>query len=158
MAKEAKGKKLKEIHIILHHAGHEGHLSDGFEVKHHFHSEDGHYEEPQHMGISDNHGNVMEHIHEHIKSHGESEDCDTCGNTETKDAKLNNISKHGYEKHTVNAPGHTKKHPGFKAVEKKIASKEGLSQKAAGAILASRTRSAGGAAHKANPRLNRVKG
>ena len=49
------------------------------------------------------------------------------------------------------------KHPGFKAVQSSIMSKEGLSRKAAGAILASRTRGASKAAKKENPRLNRVK-
>lgn len=48
-------------------------------------------------------------------------------------------------------------HPGFAAVQDKIASKEGLSKKAAGAILAARSRGASKAAKKANPRLNRVK-
>ena len=51
-----------------------------------------------------------------------------------------------------------KSHPGFKAVQAKIASKEGVSSKRAGAILAAGTRRAGAAARKANPRLNRVKG
>ena len=51
-----------------------------------------------------------------------------------------------------------KKHPGFKAVASKIATKEGVSSKAAAAILAARTRSASPAARKANPHLNRVKG
>ena len=50
-----------------------------------------------------------------------------------------------------------KKHSGFKAVQKKI-EREGYSEAAAGAILASKTRSASAKAHKANPRLNRVKG
>ena len=49
------------------------------------------------------------------------------------------------------------KHPGFKAVQSQIASKEHLTAKAAGAILASRTRGASKAAKKANPHLNRVK-
>lgn len=52
---------------------------------------------------------------------------------------------------------HNEGHPGFAAVQKKIEG-EGYSAKAAGAILASKTRSASEAAHKANPRLNRVKG
>ena len=52
---------------------------------------------------------------------------------------------------------HSKKHPGFKAVQGKI-EKEGYSAKEAGAILASKTRSASAGAHKANPRLNKVKG
>jgi hypothetical protein len=49
-------------------------------------------------------------------------------------------------------------HPGFKAVQAKIAAKEGVSAEAAGAILASHTRKASPAAKKANPRLKRVKG
>lgn len=53
---------------------------------------------------------------------------------------------------------HSKQHPGFKSVQSKIAAKEGVSKKAAGAILASKTRKASAAAKKANPRLNRVKG
>lgn len=50
-----------------------------------------------------------------------------------------------------------KKHPGFKAVQGKIAAKEGVSQKAAGAILASSTRKASAKAKAKNPRLKRVK-
>lgn len=50
------------------------------------------------------------------------------------------------------------KHPGFKAVQKSIARKEGVSMKAAGAILAASTRNASQAAKRANPRLKRVKG
>jgi hypothetical protein len=50
---------------------------------------------------------------------------------------------------------HSKKHPGFAAVEEKI-EKEGYSKKAAGAILAAKTRGASKAAKKANPRLKRV--
>ena len=50
------------------------------------------------------------------------------------------------------------KHPGFKAVQQKIARREGVSMKAAGAILASSTRKASPAAKRANPRLKRVKG
>lgn len=49
------------------------------------------------------------------------------------------------------------KHPGFKAVEAKIEKKEGVSGKAAGAILASATRKASPAAKAKNPRLNKVK-
>ena len=47
-------------------------------------------------------------------------------------------------------------HPGFKAVQSKIAKKYGM--KSAGAILAAATRKASPAAKKANPRLSRVKG
>jgi len=47
------------------------------------------------------------------------------------------------------------KHPGFKAVQGKITKKYGM--KAAGAILASKTRGASTAAKKKNPRLKRVK-
>jgi hypothetical protein len=50
-----------------------------------------------------------------------------------------------------------KAHPGFKAVQSKIASKEGVSKKAAGAILANATRHASSSAKKANPALKKVK-
>jgi hypothetical protein len=50
---------------------------------------------------------------------------------------------------------HSKKHPGFGAVQEKI-EKEGYSKEAAGAILAAKTRGASKAAKKANPRLKRV--
>ena len=49
-----------------------------------------------------------------------------------------------------------KSHPGFKAVQKKIAKKYGM--KRAGAILAVSSRKASKAAKKKNPRLKRVKG
>lgn len=52
----------------------------------------------------------------------------------------------------------SKQHPGFKAVQRKIAAKEGVSEQAAGAILASAARKASPAAKAANPRLKRVKG
>jgi hypothetical protein len=52
----------------------------------------------------------------------------------------------------------TKKHPGFKAVQKKIAQEQGISKEAAGAILASSSRNASPAAKKKNPRLKKVKG
>ncbi len=48
-------------------------------------------------------------------------------------------------------------HPGFAAVQKGIASKEGVGQKAAGAILASSTRKASAKAKKKNPNLKKVK-
>jgi flagellar hook-length control protein FliK len=48
-------------------------------------------------------------------------------------------------------------HPGFAAVQKKIEG-EGYSKESAGAILASKSRHASPAAHKANPRLNKVIG
>lgn len=51
-----------------------------------------------------------------------------------------------------------KAHPGFKAVQNKIAKKQGISKNAAAAILAASTRNASKAAKKANPRLKRVKG
>ena len=51
-----------------------------------------------------------------------------------------------------------KKHPGFKAVQKKIAKKEGVSMDRAGAILASSSRNASVAAKKKNPSLKKVKG
>ncbi len=51
---------------------------------------------------------------------------------------------------------HSKAHPGFKAVQKKIAGKYGM--KKAAAILAASTRKASAKAKKYNPRLKRVKG
>lgn len=52
----------------------------------------------------------------------------------------------------------SKKHPGFKAVQSKIAKKEGVSKEAAGAMLAASTRKASAKAKKANPKLKKVKG
>lgn len=48
------------------------------------------------------------------------------------------------------------KHPGFKAVQGKIAKKYGM--KRAGAILAANTRKASKSAKRKNPKLKRVKG
>lgn len=50
-----------------------------------------------------------------------------------------------------------KKHPGFKAVQNKIAKQEGVSKDAAGAILASSSRNASVKAKKSNPKLKKVK-
>lgn len=52
----------------------------------------------------------------------------------------------------------TKAHPGFAAVQAKIARRGGYSRKRAGAILAAATRGASAKAKKKNPRLRRVKG
>jgi hypothetical protein len=49
------------------------------------------------------------------------------------------------------------KGPGFKAVQKKIAGKQGIPLKNAGAILAKSTRNASAAAKRKNPNLNKVK-
>ncbi len=46
----------------------------------------------------------------------------------------------------------------FKAVQKKIAKKEGMSMKSAGAVLANSSRHASAKAKKANPKLLKVKG
>jgi len=51
-----------------------------------------------------------------------------------------------------------KSHPGFKAVQSKIAKKQGVSKERAGAILAGATRRQSSRAKKKNPRLRRVKG
>lgn len=51
-----------------------------------------------------------------------------------------------------------KAHPGFKAVQKKIAAKEGIPMKNAGAILANSSRNASPAAKRKNPALKKVKG
>lgn len=45
----------------------------------------------------------------------------------------------------------------FKSVQKKIAKQQGVSQEAAGAILAKSTRNASPAAKRANPKLKKVK-
>lgn len=51
-----------------------------------------------------------------------------------------------------------KKHPGFKAVQAKIAKKQGISSERAGAILAAGARKASPKAVKANPNLKKVSG
>lgn len=52
----------------------------------------------------------------------------------------------------------TKAHPGFKAVQSKIAKKQGISMERAGAIVAAGARKASKKSVKANPRLKRVGG
>jgi len=52
----------------------------------------------------------------------------------------------------------SKKHPGFAAVQSKIAAKQGVSKEAAGAILAASTRKASAKAKASNPNLKKVKG
>ena len=49
-------------------------------------------------------------------------------------------------------------HPGFQAVQAKIANQKGISSEAAGAILAKSTRNASAKAKAKNPRLRKVKG
>ena len=51
-----------------------------------------------------------------------------------------------------------KAHPGFKAVQAKIAKKQGVSKERAGAILAAGARKASKKAVAANPRLKKVSG
>lgn len=51
-----------------------------------------------------------------------------------------------------------KAHPGFKAVQKKIAKQQGVGMERAGAILAAGARKASKKAVAANPRLKRVTG
>jgi hypothetical protein len=51
-----------------------------------------------------------------------------------------------------------KKGMGFKAAQKSIAKKQGVSMERAGAILAAGARKASPAAKKANPNLKKVKG
>lgn len=46
---------------------------------------------------------------------------------------------------------------GFKAAQNSIAKKEGVSQKAAGAILAASTRNASASAKRKNPNLKKVR-
>lgn len=51
-----------------------------------------------------------------------------------------------------------KKGMGFKAAQKQVARKSGVSMEAAGAIVASASRKASPAAKRANPNLKKVKG
>ncbi len=51
-----------------------------------------------------------------------------------------------------------KAHPGFAAVQARIAKKQGIPKERAGAILAAGARKASKSAVKANPRLKRVSG
>lgn len=51
-----------------------------------------------------------------------------------------------------------KAHPGFKAIQEKIAKKQGISSERAGAILAAGARKASKKAVAANPNLKKVKG
>ena len=53
--------------------------------------------------------------------------------------------------------GRTKKVTGFKNVANKIARKQGISKRAASAILASSTRKASASAKRRNPNLKKVK-
>ena len=53
--------------------------------------------------------------------------------------------------------GRTKKVTGFKNVANKIARKQGISKRAASAILASSTRKASASAKRKNPNLKKVK-
>jgi hypothetical protein len=162
-AEKGKG-KVARIVIHMHHGADEA--NEGFHVEHEYEqSKDGEYQHPTHEGVMKHHGEVMHHVHEQIKKHGSEEphedehSCDTCGDPiADEEARKKNITTHGYEKGSPNGPGpaKSKAHPGFKAVAKKIESKEGVTAKAAGAILAARTRSASPAAHKANSRLSRV--
>ncbi len=59
--------------------------------------------------------------------------------------------------HTPEKRAKNKATKGFKNVQASIAKKQGVSKKAAGAILASATRKASPAAKRANPALKKVK-
>ena len=50
-----------------------------------------------------------------------------------------------------------KKHPGFKAVQNRIARKQGISKKAAGAILAASSRKASAQSQKTKPKTQESK-
>ena len=84
----------------------------------------------------------------------------------TPKAKMVRADYGDYPSHAVNYTGRkagkrvaaSKKHPGFAAVQAKIAKKQGVSKDRAGAMLAASTRKASSSAKKANPRLKRVKG
>jgi len=66
------------------------------------------------------------------------------------------LNKEAPEKKGEDKP--KEKAPGFKAVQKKIQKKSGVSKEAAGAILAESTRNASPEAKKKNPNLKKVKG
>lgn len=53
--------------------------------------------------------------------------------------------------------GTSGQHPGFQAVQAKIAASQGVSSKSAGATLAASSRHASAAAKRANPSLKKVK-
>jgi len=53
---------------------------------------------------------------------------------------------------------HSKSHPGFRAVQNRIARQQGISKQAAGAILAHASRHASAKAKRHNSRLRRVRG
>lgn len=97
------------------------------------------------------------HIHDVLSAHEGCSDHDIEGaEGETNE----NMARHGYKKGSINDPKTkaSSKHPGFKAVASSISRKEGVSGKAAAAMLAASSRNASKSAHKANPRLNKVKG
>jgi hypothetical protein len=82
-----------------------------------------------------------------------------------EDSRLNGFTTFGFAKggkmmglRAARRPMAGGGHPGFKAVQAKIAAKQGIPMKRAGAILAASSRRASPAAKRANPRLNRVKG
>lgn len=52
----------------------------------------------------------------------------------------------------------SKAHPGFQAIQAKIAKKQGVGKERAGAILAAGARKASAKAVKANPALKKVRG
>ena len=97
------------------------------------------------------HGKITthQHFHEHT---GAKQGTSPGGQPLTEAAEER--AEHGNPSHYSDAS----KHPGFKAVQSKIAAKEGISQDRAGAILAASSRHASAGAKKANPRLKRVKG
>lgn len=82
----------------------------------------------------------------------------TDGNSETMLTSMDVHRKNLYGDNRDGFLHNDPAHPGFAAVQSKIAKKSGVSQQAAGAILASASRGASAAAKKANPRLKKVKG
>jgi hypothetical protein len=73
-----------------------------------------------------------------------------------QNAMQRRVSGGAKKKSSSKASSKSAAHPGFAAVQNKIANQQGVSQKAAGAILANSSRNASPAAKKANPRLKRV--
>lgn len=93
--------------------------------------------------------------HDNMSSCGDNMPCKHAG----MEGKADTAGDKGKEtgKADKTADGHSAKHPGFKAVAAKIASKGHIGLVNAGAILAASSRGASAGAKKANPRLKKVK-
>jgi hypothetical protein len=151
----AEKKKKKEIHSIHIEPAANGHMiTTRFKGA----KEDDYYSPTnEEKTVHEDCCGAADHVHDLLMGHDGESDHDIEG----MEGEANeNLAKHGYKKKSINDPKSKEdgKHPGFKKAEGSIEKKEHVSSKAAAAILASSTRGASKAAHKENPRLNRVKG